>query len=99
MIAFARDVPPEKPLLVARDLCKSYSTPAVGEIRALDHVTLAAHRGMLTALVGPDGAGKTTLLRLAAGLLHADTGSLTVLELDVAREPAQVQERIAYMPQ
>ncbi len=88
-----------RPVLIAKDLCKFYRTPGGGDVRALDHVTLAAHRGMLTVLVGPDGAGKSTLLRLAAGLLRADTGSLSVLDFDVARESAQVQERIAYMPQ
>ena len=55
--------------------------------------------GELTALVGPDGAGKTTLMRLAAGLLRADGGSLTVLGIDVAADPQQVQDRISYMPQ
>ena len=44
--------------------------------------------GALTALVGPDGAGKTTLLRLAAGLMRADAGTLTVLGLDVAQRSA-----------
>ena len=55
--------------------------------------------GELTALVGPDGAGKTTLMRLAAGLLRADAGELTVLGIDVAADPQQVQDRIGYMPQ
>jgi ABC-2 type transport system ATP-binding protein len=54
---------------------------------------------MLTALVGPDGAGKTTLMRLAAGLLRADSGELTVLGVDVAADPQQIQDRISYMPQ
>ncbi len=66
---------------------------------ALDAVSLEAEQGELTALVGPDGAGKTTLMRLAAGLLRADGGSLTVLGIDVATDPQQVQDRISYMPQ
>ena len=49
--------------------------------------------------MGPDGAGKTTLMRLAAGLLHVDAGSLTVLGIDIASDPQQVQDRISYMPQ
>ncbi|MGO9513095.1 MAG: ATP-binding cassette domain-containing protein [Steroidobacteraceae bacterium] len=66
---------------------------------ALDDVSLEANHGELTALVGPDGAGKTTLMRLAAGLLRACGGSLTVLGIDVAAHPQRVQDRISYMPQ
>lgn len=55
--------------------------------------------GVLTALVGPDGAGKTTLLRMAAGLLAPSGGSLSVLGIDVAARPQEVQDRISYMPQ
>src|ERR1700732_4553178 len=67
--------------------------------RALDNVSLEVRRGALTALVGPDGAGKTTLMRLAAGLMTADSGDLSVLGIDVAANPQQVQSRIGYMPQ
>jgi len=67
--------------------------------QALHEVSIEVERGSLTALVGPDGAGKTTLLRLAAGLLRADDGRLTVLGIDAAREPQAVQDRIGYMPQ
>jgi ABC-2 type transport system ATP-binding protein len=66
---------------------------------ALDEVSISVEAGSLTALVGPDGAGKTTFLRLAAGLLEADSGSLHVLGIDVARNPQAVQDRISYMPQ
>ena len=66
---------------------------------ALDDVSFSVAAGSLTALVGPDGAGKTTLLRLAAGLLVPDSGTLTVLGIDVVRDPQAVQDRISYMPQ
>ena len=66
---------------------------------ALDGVSIEVRHGTLAALVGPDGAGKTTLIRLIAGLMPPDAGTLTVMGIDVAREPQQVQDRIAYMPQ
>ncbi len=87
------------PALIARDLRKLFARPNEPAVRALDGVALEAHHGELTALVGPDGAGKTTLLRLAAGLMRADGGVLTVLGVDVAADPQQVQDRISYMPQ
>jgi len=67
-------------------------------VQALAGVSLEAPRGMLTALVGPDGAGKTTLIRLAAGLLHADSGELLVLGIDSAKDPQQIQDRSATCP-
>jgi ABC-2 type transport system ATP-binding protein len=87
------------PALVAQQLCKQFRRKNEPTVQALAGVSLEARHGELTALVGPDGAGKTTLMRLAAGLLRADTGSLTVLGVDVATDPQQVQDRISYMPQ
>src|ERR1700722_7525601 len=87
------------PALVARQLHKRFQRKDESPVQALDGVSFEARYGALTALVGPDGAGKTTLMRLAAGLLHVDAGSLTVLGINIASDPQQVQDRISYMPQ
>ena len=68
-------------------------------VQALNDVSFSVRSGVVTGLVGPDGAGKTTLMRLAAGLLVPDRGSITVLGMDAARQPLQVQGTIGYMPQ
>jgi ABC-2 type transport system ATP-binding protein len=80
-------------------LTKRFQRQKNDTITALDRVSFGARHGALTALVGPDGAGKTTLLRLAAGLMRADEGTLTVLGLDAAKHPQAIQDRISYMPQ
>ena len=72
---------------------------ATRPVEAVRDVSLEVAAGALTALVGPDGAGKTTLLRMAAGLLAPSGGSLSVLGIDVAARPQEVQDRISYMPQ
>jgi len=87
------------PAVVAQRLRMQFEREREAPVCALDDVSLEANHGELTALVGPDGAGKTTLMRLAAGLLRAGGGSLTVLGIDVAAHPQQVQDRISYMPQ
>ena len=87
------------PVLLGRDIRKTFRRHTGEVVKALDAVSLEVGPGMLTALVGPDGAGKTTFIRLAAGLMTADTGELKVLDIDVAADPQQVQERIGYMPQ
>ncbi|OBY92155.1 ABC transporter ATP-binding protein [Pseudomonas sp. AU11447] len=91
---------PEGPVIRAEGLAKHFLVKESGKtVQALKDISLEIPRGQLTALVGPDGAGKTTFLRLVAGLLQADAGTLTVLDLDVHAHPQQVQDRISYMPQ
>jgi len=88
------------PALSAQGLRRTFAVKdGRRQVVALDDVSLEVPAGTLTALVGPDGAGKTTLLRLAAGLLAPDSGRLSVLGLDVVRDPQAVQDRISYMPQ
>jgi ABC-2 type transport system ATP-binding protein len=87
------------PALVARSVTKRFKSAAGPDVQALDDVSFSVPAGAMTALVGPDGAGKTTFLRLAAGLLKAEAGTVSVLGLDPARDPAAVQAAVAYMPQ
>jgi ABC-2 type transport system ATP-binding protein len=66
---------------------------------ALDHISATITPGKMTGLVGPDGAGKTTLIRLITGLLHADTGSITVAGFNSQTQAESIHEIIGYMPQ
>ena len=85
--------------VVGRNLRKQFRRETGDTVVALDDVSIEVAHGASTALVGPDGAGKTTLIRLMAGLMRPEAGTLTVLGIDVAREPQQIQARIGYMPQ
>ncbi|GAA4722528.1 ATP-binding cassette domain-containing protein [Phytohabitans rumicis] len=57
-------------------------------------MSLAIPRGVIYGLLGPNGAGKTTLIRVLATLLRPDSGTALVAGYDVARNPAQVRDRI-----
>src|ERR1700728_949522 len=85
--------------VLGRDVRKKFRRDTGEIVLALDDVSLEVRHGSLAALVRPDGAGKTTLIRLIAGLMLPDAGTLTVMGIDVARAPQQVQDCIAYMPQ
>jgi len=69
------------------------------EVQALRGVSLRMRSGLVMGLVGPDGAGKTTLMRLVTGLLVPDSGRITVMGLDAARQSLAVQAALGYMPQ
>jgi putative ABC transport system ATP-binding protein len=53
----------------------------------LDHVSFDIPEGEFLALMGPSGSGKSTLLNLIAGLDRADSGTITVSEVDITRLP------------
>jgi len=54
---------------------------------ALEHVSLAVHKGEFMTLLGPSGCGKTTLLRIVAGLVSPTAGSVHLHGDDVTRLP------------
>jgi ABC-2 type transport system permease protein len=89
----------DTPALIGREIRKTFRRDTGEIVVALDGVSLEVRHGAITALVGPDGAGKTTLIRLAAGLMAADSGQLTVLGFDAAADPQKVQDHVGYMPQ
>ena len=73
-----RSVPePEPAYLSVEGLSKIYATRD-GPVRALDGVSVSARRGEFLSVLGPSGCGKSTLLMIAAGLVPASSGTVTV---------------------
>jgi ABC-2 type transport system ATP-binding protein len=70
-----------------------------GALRALDSVSLEIGEGEFFGLLGPNGAGKTTLISTLAGLVRADSGSLSVLGYDVVRDYRKARSLIGVVPQ
>jgi branched-chain amino acid transport system ATP-binding protein len=64
-----------------------------GRTTVLRDVDLEVPGGSVVALLGPNGAGKTTLLRVAAGLLRAAAGKVSVQGADVGRRPPHARVR------
>ena len=66
----------------------------------LDAVTLALHRGEVTAICGPNGAGKSSLLACLAGLLHGGPDTVTLDDHAIEKiDPRERARAIGYLPQ
>ena len=57
---------------------KSFPQKDAPPFKVLDNVHLRFGPGEFIAMVGPSGCGKSTLLRLIAGLVKADSGSISL---------------------
>jgi len=80
--------------LVIDNVSKTYAN----NVEALKNVSIEIGNGMF-GLLGPNGAGKSTLMRTIAGLQDADSGSVTVGDINVARDKQALREILGYLPQ
>jgi len=80
--------------LKIENLSKTYSNG----VQALKDVSLTIPNGMF-GLLGPNGAGKSSLMRTIATLQQADSGSITLGDIDVLKEKSKVREILGYLPQ
>jgi ABC-type multidrug transport system ATPase subunit len=80
--------------LKINNLSKTYSNG----VKALDDVTLTIPTGMF-GLLGPNGAGKSTLMRTLAALQDADSGTVTLGDIDVLNNKDALRRVLGYLPQ
>lgn len=80
--------------LLIQDLSKTYPNG----VKALDHVSLTIPTGMY-GLLGQNGAGKSTLMRTLATLQDADSGSISLGNVDVLNQKDAVRRILGYLPQ
>lgn len=78
-----------QPAIVAENLTYRY-----GQLTAVDHISFTVAEGEILGFLGPNGAGKSTTVKMLTGQLRPKEGRATVLGLDVARYPKQVQAQI-----
>lgn len=81
-------------MLTVLDVHKAY-----GEIQALRGASLEVLPGSIVSLLGRNGAGKSTLLSIIAGLLRADSGTVSVNGIDVTGNPAAGNGLVGIAPQ
>ncbi len=80
--------------LQIKNLTKQYSNGVI----ALNNVSLTISTGMF-GLLGPNGAGKSSLMRTLATLQDADSGTVSLGDIDVLNDKDAVRKVLGYLPQ
>lgn len=74
-------------------------TKRYNEIVAVNKINLSIYSGEIFALLGPNGSGKSTTLKMLLGLVHPTAGEISVLGLDVKKDPVAVKRQVGYVPE
>lgn len=84
---------PQKPVLVADNLCKFY-----GSREALRSLSFSLSAGRILGFLGPNGAGKTTAIRILTTILEPSSGEFFVDGIS-SQEPQRVRSKIGVLPE
>lgn len=76
-------------MIIVKDLVKQFKT-----IRAVDNVSFTVDEGEIFGLLGPNGAGKTTTQRILSTILKPTTGTVTINDIDVVKNPMGARKTI-----
>ena len=68
-------------------------------IIAVNGIAFSVKKGEVFGFLGPNGAGKTTTMKMIACVSPKTSGSLTVLGMDPATDPAMIKARLGVVPQ
>jgi len=80
------------------DLHKTYTT-TIGEVRAVDGISLEVQEGEFFGLLGPNGAGKSTTIGMLTTRIVPTSGQAFVGGIDVVQHPAAAKRRLGVVTQ
>src|SRR5260370_17714104 len=83
-----------EPIIALNHLSKS-----VGDVHAVQDLSLTIAPGTIFGFLGANGAGKTTTIRMLCGLTHPTGGNATIAGTDVWKDRQHVRTKFGYVPQ
>ena len=69
-----------------------------GDNKAVNDVSFTINKGEIFSLIGPNSSGKTTIVKSILGLLQPSSGTITVDEHDIVKQPEKTKAQIGYIP-
>lgn len=67
--------------------------------KAVDSISFDVKRGEILGFLGPNGAGKSTTMKMLTCYLPPSTGTASVCNLDIIKQPLDVKQKIGYLPE
>lgn len=71
---------------------KSMFRPNYKAVKAVKDISFEVEKGEIIAFIGPNGAGKSTTIKMLTGILYADSGNISVLDIN----PTKERKKLAY---
>jgi ABC-2 type transport system ATP-binding protein len=80
--------------IVVRSVTKTF-----GRKVAVNNISMRVGAGEILGLLGPNGSGKSTTMRMIMGIMKPDSGSISLCDIDVLRQPTDSKRLVGYVPE
>ena len=67
--------------------------------RAVDNISFKVRSGEIFGFLGPNGAGKTTTIKSILGLIHANSGEITIKGINIRNNAKEAKKFVGYLPE
>ncbi|PNX51121.1 MAG: hypothetical protein BV456_04385, partial [Thermoplasmata archaeon M8B2D] len=81
-------------VIVISDLGKKFK-----DVVAVDGASFSVKKGEIFGFLGPNGAGKTTTIKAMLGLIHMNSGKVTINGFDINKDYIKIKNDIGFLPE